>query len=250
MRATGLRLLASLFALSWLVLPGFGLIDLAVTWSSEWPQVLEAGWGLYFTFFVGLAFGFVALRPRDSTPALAQLFVAAAVLAVSSAAAREPGLIWVAVGIGLQAAIVMWVPQREPLARGVHPSSVSRPLLLLAAAGAVPWIVYALRMYELNREGGFSSDITIGIDHYSVQGAVGVALVTLTSLAAVWPQGRRFIGVCAGIVAFYLGLVSLAWPDAAGGIDRLWSAAAMVWGIAFAALAITRAARVLLPRSS
>jgi hypothetical protein len=39
-----LRATAGLFAVSWVVLPGFGAIDLAVTWSADWPQVLEAGW--------------------------------------------------------------------------------------------------------------------------------------------------------------------------------------------------------------
>ena len=40
----------------WIVLPGFGAIDLSVTWSPDWPQVLEAGWGLQFTVLVGAPF--------------------------------------------------------------------------------------------------------------------------------------------------------------------------------------------------
>ena len=39
-----LRAFAVLFAFSWIVLPGFGAIDLSVTWDPEWEQVLEAGW--------------------------------------------------------------------------------------------------------------------------------------------------------------------------------------------------------------
>ena len=45
MQVAALRAIAGLFALSWIVVPGFGAIDLAVTWSSDWLQVLEAGWG-------------------------------------------------------------------------------------------------------------------------------------------------------------------------------------------------------------
>ena len=53
-----LRVLAGVFALSWLGLPGFGLIDLSVTLSPDpsWQGVLEAGWGLYMTAFVGVVY--------------------------------------------------------------------------------------------------------------------------------------------------------------------------------------------------
>ena len=89
-RLTTLRVLAGLFAVSSVVLPGFGAIDLSVTWSSDWPQVLEAGWGLYATVLVGAAFALVAVRPRRSRPAVAQLVVATVALAVSAPAADEP----------------------------------------------------------------------------------------------------------------------------------------------------------------
>lgn len=240
MRGIALRVLAGLFALSWLVLPGFGVIDLSVTWNREWPQVLEAGWGLFFTVLVGAAFGLVAVRPRLSTPAVVQLFVAAGVLAVSAIVAREPRLLAFSFAIALETAIVMWVPQRERLDAGGRRPHVSRPLLLLASLGVVPWVVYALRMYALNRQGRSDSDLTVGIDHYSVQGAVGLALAILAMLAAVWLDGRRFVACCAGVVAAYLGLVSFAWPDAAGGFDRAWSAAAIAWGIALVAVAFAR----------
>jgi len=56
MRQLAARGLSGLFAVSWLVLPGFGLIDLSVTWNADWPQVLEAGWGLFATAIVAAAF--------------------------------------------------------------------------------------------------------------------------------------------------------------------------------------------------
>ncbi len=238
MRVIALRSLAGLFALSWLVLPGFGLIDLSVTWDSDWPQVLEAGWGLFFTVLVGVAFWLVAIRPRVSTPAVAQLFVAAGALTVSAVLAREPRLLALSVAVALETAIVMRVPQRVRLDRSELASQVSKPLLLIASLGAVPWVVYAFRMCSLNRQERGDSDVTLGIDHYSVQGAVGLAIAALAVITAVWPGGRRFVGCCTGVVSAYLGLVSFAWPDAAGGFGRAWSAAAIVWGIAFVALAL------------
>jgi len=54
-----------------------------VTWDAEWPQVLEAGWGLFATVIVGASFALCASRPRASVPAAARLVVATGSLAVS-----------------------------------------------------------------------------------------------------------------------------------------------------------------------
>jgi len=235
------RALAGAFAASWLILPGFGLVDLAVTWSSDWPQVLEAGWGLLFTVFVGVPFVVVAARPRSATPGIVELFVAAGALLASTFLADEPRLAWLALAVAVEAAIVSRVPGREPLALRGRPAHVSRPLASLAALGLVPWLAYALDMYALNRAERFDRDITIGIDHYAVQGAAALAVVVLAVLAAMWPQGRRFVGCSVGVVAGYLGLVSLSWQDAAGGFSRGWSVAALTWGLAFLAVSLVPA---------
>jgi hypothetical protein len=123
---------------------------------------------------------------------------------------------------------------RLPTADDISPSL---PMLALAVVGVVPWSVYALTMYAANREGRADSDITNGIDHYSVQGALGLALVALGVVAAVWPDGRRFIGTCVGVSATYLGLVSFGWQGEAGGFAALWSIASMAWGVAVTAVA-------------
>lgn len=242
MRALALRILAALFAFGWLVVPGFGLIDLAVTWNPDWPQVLEAGWGLYFSIFVGLPFVVVAARPRLATPPVAQLVVVAGVLAASAILARESRLLWIALAVAVQTAIVACIPR--PVLRLDPLRQAASPLLaVLAAVGLGPWLAYAARMYEANRERWPDADISIGIDHFAVQGAVGVALAALGVLAAAWPQGRRFVGVCVGVVASYLGLVSFAWPDAVGGFGRGWSLGAIAWGTAFAVVALAGAGR-------
>jgi hypothetical protein len=228
------RAFASLFAVSWVVLPGFGAIDLAVTWSSDWPQVLEAGWGLFSTVIVGAAFVLVAARPRTSGPVALQLVVATVALAVSAVAADEGRLLWFAAALALETAIAsalsrrLWRDGPDSGAR----IDLSRSLLVLASIGAVPWLAYAMDMWALNREGRVDADITIGIDHYSMQGALALSLVLLSFLAALRSGARPFTPVCTGVAACYLGLVSLAWQDAAGGFDRPWSAAAIAWGIA------------------
>ena len=243
MRGIVLRVLAALFAVSWIVFPGFGAIDLSVTWDPDWPQVLEAGWGLYFTVLVGFPFLLVAVRPRSSSRGVLQLGVATVALAVSAIMATEQPLAWVVVALAVQTALVGWlagVGDRLFVAR----SRISRPLLFLAAVGAAPWLAYALDMWSQNRQGRFDSDITNGIDHYSVQGAFGLALVLLSLLAALRPRDvAPFVPVCAGLAAAYLGLVSFAWQDAAGGFTRAWSALAIAWGLSLVGVALAEKRR-------
>jgi hypothetical protein len=238
-RIAALRILAGVFALTWLGLPGFGLIDLAFAWAPDWPQVLEAGWGVYFTFLVGAPFVLIAVRPDMTTVAVIQLVAAALVLGVAVVAADEPQLTWVPLAIAVETALLAWLAAaRLPTSGELSPSL---PMLALALVGAVPWSVYALTMYAANREDRADSDITNGIDHYSVQAALGLAIVALGVVAAIWPAGRRFIGTCVGVCAAYLGLVSFAWQGAAGGFTTAWPIVAIVWGIAVTAVAWRRA---------
>jgi len=247
MRGVAARAFSGLFALSWLVLPGFGVIDLSVTWNADWPQVLEAGWGLFATVIVAAAFVLLAVRPRAATAGTAQLLVATLCLAVSAVAANETRLFVLVALLGLQTAIVgglgeAWRERIEPL----HPlSQFSRSLFLVAVAAAVPWLSYALHMWQLNRENRSDGDVSLGIDHYSVQGALALALVVLPVSAALRVSLRPFVPVCAGIAAFYLGVVSLAWPEAAGGLGRAWSIAATAWGLVLLVATFSHRIRVV-----
>jgi len=241
MRPLLARVLAALFAAAWIVFPGFGAVDLSVTWSSDWPQVLEAGWGLFFTVLVGAAFVALAFRPCSAAP-VAQLAVAALALAVSVVAGREAPLAWVPVLVAVETLVVAWLAGASwrswRASRSMFP-----PTLLLAAIGVVPWLAYALEMWAANRDRRPDSDITNGIDHYAVQGALGLALAVLPLLAAPRPVLTPLVPVCAGISAVYLGLVSFAWQDAAAGFGRAWSVAAMVWGLGLVAASLVAAVR-------
>ena len=87
---------------------------------------------------------------------------------------------------------------------GPQSSGISRALLAVGAVGLVPWLSYALHMWALWDERS-DSDITLGIDHYSVQGALALSLAVLPLLAAWRQDARPFIPVWAGTAAFYLG---------------------------------------------
>jgi hypothetical protein len=219
-----------------------------VTWSAEWPQVLEAGWGLFATVIVGAAFVLVAVRPGATPTAVAQLAVAAGALIFSALVAKETGLLWFGAALVLQTAIVGLLSGNVWPGRWRSRTPVSRPLLLLGLLGAVPWLVYAAHMWSLNRERRADADLTIGIDHYSMQGALALALALLPLLAAVRPPLRPFAPVCAAVAALYLAVVSLAWPDAAAALTGPWSLAAGAWGLALLATAIIRCSLPAPPR--
>ena len=230
------RVLAGVFALSWLGFPGFGLIDLSVTWDPDWPQLLEAGWGLYMTMFVGIPFVVIAARGRVRGPAAVQLFTAAVVLIVSAVPAREWQLVLLGIAIVAETLIVTGWPSPHRFVSQIRPSW--QPLLIPAAVGTIPWLLYSAAMWSLNRQARSDTDITIGIDHYSVQGAYAVTTVVLVTLAAVWPTGRVLLGLCAGLSAVYLGVVSWAWHPAQASFNRTWSALCVVWGLSVIVLAI------------
>lgn len=233
------RVLAVLCALTWLIFPGFGLIDLSVSWDADWPVVLEAGWGVVMTVLVGGSFLALAVRPHRSAPATVVLGVALAALVVSAALGLERQLLGYAVLLGVEAAaVLLLLPDRERV-RPVRPTPW-RPLVTIAVLGAVPWLVYAARMYRLNaRDAGEAmGELTMGVDHHAVQGGLAVALVVLASSAAVWPRGRRHLGVAAGVCAGYVGVVSFAFPGAWAGVSPTWSVLGAAWGAAVAVLAL------------
>jgi hypothetical protein len=236
-RLLACRVLAVLSALTWLLLPGFGLVDLSVSWDPAWPVVLEASWGLFTTVLVAGSFLAVAIRPQRSASALLVLLVALAALLVSAAAGWEWRLLGYATLLAVEVPVVFLSPRREPV-RPVR-TSVHRVLLVVAIVGAPPWLVHAARMYRLNiaDAGEAIGELTMGVDHHAVQGALAVAVVALALAAALWPRGRRHLGLAAGVCAAYLGLVSYAFPGSWAGLHPASSVLSAAWGVAVAGLA-------------
>jgi hypothetical protein len=189
------------------------------------------------TMFVAGSFAAVARRPDCTAPAQVVLLGVLSLWLLSAAAGLEAELLGFAAFLAAEIAILAAVlPTRER----VTPVrwSVQAPLLVLALAAAVPWAVHAAGMYRLNRANGheWHGDITMGTDHYAVQGALALALVVLPLLAACWPRGRRHLGIAAGVAAAYLGLVSSTHPSYDAALGTVWSYLAIAWGVGIALL--------------
>jgi hypothetical protein len=230
-RRTVVRCLAGIYALLWLI-PGFAVIDLAVTWNPSWPMMLEGGWGLMFGALVAAPFAALVFEP-ERTAAILQLTVVC--LAIELAAGLS--LAWESAVLGaVLAAQITSIILGGPL-RPLGTPRLSVPLLVVAAVGSGPWVAYAFGMFAADRENRPDSDITLGVDHYAVQGALALSLVGLTCLAAFWP--KRFWPTAVGVAvsAAYLGVVSAAHQGTPGGFSTAWSWAAVAWGMAVAVAA-------------
>jgi hypothetical protein len=130
------RILAGFFALTWFIVPGFGLIDLSVTWDPVWLQVIEAGWGLYMRPFVGIPFTTIAVCRRVPVVAAAQLYVAARALIVPATPAFEWQLVVLAAVIVVETVIVTALPSLRRL--GPPPLRDVAPLVGSYCAWVIP----------------------------------------------------------------------------------------------------------------
>jgi hypothetical protein len=174
------RLAAILFALTWAVFPGFGLIDLSVTAKpGEFRAVVpvDAGWGLLTTVLLAGAFAWSAVRPRHFAVAAVQLVVVAVALVVSSIAGSESGAFVLAAFVLIEVSVLATLlPRVTDVGFSI---SVSWPLAATAAIGAGPWLAYAGDMWAANREGRAPEEITIAINHWAVQGGLALAIASL-----------------------------------------------------------------------
>jgi hypothetical protein len=226
------RGVALVMALTALVVPGYGLIDLSDTWNAGGQPVLAGGWGLFFSVLVAVPFLVVAVRPHRAAPAIWTLWIACASVLVAALLSLEPQLLvlllWLVLGtatVALPPVVEPWHPVR------LHPQVVA--LALISVTGA-PWLVYAWQMAANNRQDRTDTDFTVDVDHYSMQAALGLALLSLAILSACWPRGRRQIGAYIGVTAAYFCAVSYWWVGYSGSVPQTWAVAGIGWGLAVA----------------
>ena len=240
MRRRAARVLSGIFAFGWIVLPGFGAIDLTVTWRPGLAAGARGGLGPLLHGRRRRALRRRAARPRPRRPASrswrsrrsrSRSRVSSHGSAASSCSLRQSPL---------GAAVVRdLVPRRAataaprsvdaaPRARGDRGGAVAR--VRPRHVGAEPARARGDGHHELDRP-----PLGAGRARPRARGA---------------PRDRRRASRPApvrpgvrGVAAGYLGLVSFAWEDAAGGFGRAWSAAAMAWGAALAAVALVDGAR-------
>jgi hypothetical protein len=238
------RVVAAFSAVTWLFFPGFGLIDFSVTWDEDWAVVLEASWATTMCVLVAGSFIALAATPRRPAPAVVTLTGTLAAWLVAVVLGLEPALLLYVGLLAVQIALVTWLLSRTPGREAVPVRwAVRWPLLLVAVAAVVPWLSHAERMFRASRRdaGETINELTMGVDHYTVQGAWALVLPALAVLAACRPRGRAHLGLGVGLSAGYVGVVSYAFPGTWGGFSPSWSLACTAWAAAVALLAVVPA---------
>src|SRR2546425_2235940 len=200
---------------------------------------------LTFAFLLGTAgVGLLAqLRNPSRNPAgqvMAMLPLVALALVASLTNASVLQLPWIAVG-----AVTLLATGLHPTGRGLFGSfelsRASRPMVVLVAAAAVPLLADAIASAGLQRG---VADEHAALGHYGFMAAFAVTVVAVGLLASLRPDGWWLPAWVAGVLAALLGLVSLVFPDVESGLPPLWAVAAIVWGVAFVAVAeLTQDAR-------
>jgi hypothetical protein len=237
------RAVAVLLALAAALLM-MGLIDLLtlpgwVNQQYEWEVPLEASWGALFTFFLAGGYLWLALFPRAPWPAFVQLGISGMGLVVGAGGGADWRPLVVALGV-MVSGVVLWLLLGRPtLARRGRPM-VDRTMLALAGLGVLLWLPYVLMALSQSRAGVLGS-ITQGVEHWPVQGAVGLAVVLASLVMAVWETGRPLLRVTISLSAVYIGMAELAYPDRAGAMGSLpWGVGVTLWGLLVALVAASR----------
>jgi hypothetical protein len=123
-------------------------------------------------------------------------------------------------------------PAGRDLLRFQRTDGVDRRLLGLFALGAVPLLGYGA--LELSKQ------LTIGpanehtfLVHYGAMAVVSTYVAVFGALALFRDRDWRFPAWSVGVVAAYLGLSSVAYPDVASSLGQLAGALLFVWAVAF-----------------
>lgn len=231
------RIYAVVAVVFWAVLPGFGIIDLSTMFVDDSFYVsvaaLETSWGVLFTFVVALAFAAAAVRSSYLWPAMILLWLTTAALLASALL----GLQWqpavVGVVLGTMSLGLLLSARRAQVKPPLAAPHVHWPLLGLAVAALPFWWLYASTALGMSRAGGSPPAFhTVGVDHWPIQGALGLTLATGTLVAALWPAMRPLFRVSLSLSAATLGASWLMHPSTSGGIDNpLLATAAVVWAV-------------------
>lgn len=112
-------------------------------------------------------------------------------------------------------------------------------LITLSLLAALPALPYAAAMLVQARQAGpscFFGRCAAG-DRFAEMAALALALVALGLLTAFKPQGWRVTAWSVAAAAVIVGGASLVWPTLPGALGQVGGAAALLWGVLFAAVA-------------
>jgi hypothetical protein len=243
-----LRVAAALLAAVWAVL-FFGLVDLSILfmWNDYFAQVvpLEVSWGAFFTFFMVVPLVVVAVKPRRYGEAVLLASVTTVALIVGAVLSGDARPLWLAGAAAVSSGVLILFGITGSRRAGMQPPvphiRVSWPMAVLAVAGVPLWWPYI--GHAASAQGVLPGDDSLGIDHWPVQAAAGVAVMLAAFLAAALVEVRVLATIAAAVSASAIGVSMAAATETPVATEtQLWSVLTVMWGT-LVALALAAAMR-------
>jgi hypothetical protein len=229
-RTLGVRITALAFV-ALLALPG--VPKLLTGWTATElmgsHRIHTLGEGIHSTLIM-LAAGLAIVIGRGGIAPVQQLLVGVfLVLPIIVVGGLLTDVTFIAIAVGLMAAIVVLHPDRALLVRAARPSL---PLLGLAAAAAVPlaWLARGQLRLQLVLP---AAEPHAAVHHWAGTAFLAAALAGLAVLAALRTPGWRLPLWTTGSALGIWAIASLLNPTAASALDSGWALLALVWVMAF-----------------
>jgi hypothetical protein len=253
-RRVAFKAMAFFFGLIWLYFC-FGLIDLSALLAGPGPVeeavaveedvgVLSVAYGAVATFMVAGAFFAQAWAPRGWPAATQQIAALTLAFAAAGVVGLDPlSFISVATLITMLAILLALHPLRRP---DLRPStrSISLPVLLVTALGALPWLVYAWSTSANSRARLIPDDPASRPQAGGWAGAavLAFAVLLLALLASTRTPGWRLpLWTTAATVLAFAWVTAAPGPALPGSPGRTWGMLAAAWIVALLLVAETQA---------
>lgn len=196
--------------------------------------LMESGWGLLFLVLV--AFPLIGLTFRPSTGALvAEVAAVGMAVIVGALMSRSAAHLLPGAGLVVTALAIAALGRADTSLGRLRPDP---PLVLLALVATVPALGYAWRMARA------TSDVekTIGLDHYPIQAALGIALVLVAYLIAIARDrsGVQLATATLVITVGWMGIESAVYPHRLGSFGTTWGWLALAWAVAWLIASLPR----------
>ncbi|MDT0167780.1 hypothetical protein [Pseudarthrobacter sp. BRE9] len=229
----------------------FALVDLSVPlFFQSRPEfyegyLLETGWGVLFTFFVGIPLCVLGCRPGSASAALLPVAAVTAVLAAAMASAR-PGHLLIVAGLLVPSAVKFLPDGSIELKALLKVGRLHRPTLVISVVALPAAVLFAAEMATTAREGRAPVDFTWDFDHWPIQAAAALVIPLAAAVLSFRLPGWRPMVFIVAAGAAWFGTVSIVYPDHAGSLGTVTGWTSIIWAAVLAASAFHKWAQ---PRS-
>ena len=183
----------------------------------------------------GMLVGIVlqAHRPERKISALLASFAVPIAIAVSEMMVGT----YIVVGTAPFLVLILMVLVLHPSASNIlHLPGWNLPMLGLAAAAALPWIVYVAHI----REAAYHVAAGFEVDHLTFTSALALLALLWGIIGASKGAGWQYAAGASMVATASIGLQSILFPDVLSGVSLPWAASALIWCVAYGGAVILR----------